>query len=868
MTTGARTGRKTFVVVSHTHWDREWYQPFETFRVRLVRMMDSLLDLFQRDPDFKHFALDGQTIPVDDYLEVRPERRYLIERLIREGRLLIGPNYILPDEFLIGAESWVRNLQIGIRSAREYGAVMTVGYSPDAFGHIAHLPAILRGFGLDSVLIWRGVSREVPTSEFRWRAPDGSEVLVAHLAHGYGYMAVVPDDREGLVSALASMRSTLEPLATTSHVLVPNGTDHMPARDGLSRVIRDANEILDGGVMRHGTYPEFVASVRAELGQDYEKLPLVTGELRSSERSHVLAGVLSARMWLKRKYARCEDLLSRYAEPLSAWAHMQRRDRPDLERTASDKGLLHHAWKLLLQNGPHDSVTGCSVDAVYDDVGLRFQKCDQIAEAVAFEAQRQLAQAAAKPGQDTVFVYNGEHGPRTDFCTVQMPIEAGRLPVGIVDDAGSRTPVQIVARGIHSPRDPRERIVIGFVARAVPGFGYKSYAVEYGEPEDPPEGSSDVIENEYFAVRGGDDGTLTIEDRRSGRVLRGLNRFVDSGDRGDEYTYCPPERDVVVDSPASVKVRVIETGPARQTLDLRMVYRLPASITGDRQARATELVDCEIVTLACLYPGVARVDIETEVDNRAEDHRLRVLFPTGVVASTSRSEQHFGVVEREAAAQPMQPEFPETPVASYPQKTFTDVSDGTVGIMLANRGLPEYELVPDGNTRAAIALTLLRCVGWLSREDLSTRPGNAGPSFSTPGAQMIGRWKFEYSIIPHEGGWEQAFGEAHSFARPLRAIRVSSGTREMPAEASLLSVDPAKLVVSAVRLAQDDDSLVVGAYNIANEPIEASLSVDEPHGEVFRVDMNEENAEDVVASDGVVRLALLPNEIVTLKIAT
>ncbi|MDP9180471.1 MAG: hypothetical protein M3O21_01965 [Chloroflexota bacterium] len=170
MATDAKAKRK-FIIVSHTHWDRQWHQPFEAFRARLVRMMDSLIDLFERDPEFKHFVMDGQTVPLDDYLEIRPDRRGTIEKLIHDGRLLIGPNYMLPDEFLIGGEAWVRNLQFGIRSARKYGGVMNIGYSPDAFGHIAHLPAILRGFGIDAVLIWRGVGREVGVSE--WRVPLG-----------------------------------------------------------------------------------------------------------------------------------------------------------------------------------------------------------------------------------------------------------------------------------------------------------------------------------------------------------------------------------------------------------------------------------------------------------------------------------------------------------------------------------------------------------------------------------------------------------------------------------------------------------------------------------------------------------------------
>ena len=468
---------RTFTVISHTHWDREWYQPFEQFRLRLVRMMDALIDLLERDPEFRHFAVDGQTVPLDDYLEIRPDRRETIERLVRDGRLLVGPNYMLPDEFLIGGEAWVRNLMFGIRSARRYGAVMRVGYSPDAFGHIAHLPAILRGFGLDSVLIWRGVSKEATTSEFRWQAPDGSEVLAVHFPYGYGFMATLPEDEGQLKSVLGTQRTLLEPLATTSHVLVPNGTDHLPAHEGLSGVIRTANAMLDGDRMVHGSYPQFVADVRKELGDRYQELPLISGELRSSERSVILAGVLSTRIWLKQRYATCEDLLARFAEPLVAWAHLLRGEG-DEERVASDRGLLHEAWKQLLQNGPHDSVTGCSVDPVYNDVAIRFQRSEQIADALAAEAQREIALAVAKPGEETVLVYNSEHGPRTDVCHVRLADEPGKTPVKVIDDAGNEAPLQVIERGGTSPMDRRERVVAAFVAADVPGFGYKSFRVE------------------------------------------------------------------------------------------------------------------------------------------------------------------------------------------------------------------------------------------------------------------------------------------------------------------------------------------------------------------------------------------------------
>jgi alpha-mannosidase len=872
---------RTLVVVSHTHWDREWYLPFEAFRARLVRMMDALLDLLDRDPEYRHFVLDGQTVPLDDYLEIRPERRADIERLVREGRLLAGPGYVLPDEFLIGGEAHIRNLMTGIRSARAYGRAMMVGYAPDAFGHIAHLPAILRGFGIDSVLIWRGVGAEATTSEFRWAAPDGSEVLAVHFPYGYGMLPALPEDPEILRSALGNIRGLLEPLATTRYVLVPNGTDHLPAHTGLSGVIKRANDIMHDAEMVHVDYPSFVENVRRELGDDgYAKLPRLEGEFRSSQRSNVLAGVLSTRMWLKQRYQQCEDLLTRYAEPLSAWRALLEQGTGNKKQRSdgATRGLLRHAWKLLLQNGPHDSVTGCSVDAVYTDVGARFDRCEQIAESVIYDSLRYIADRAAKPGEQSVVVFNPENGPRTDFCTVRLPVEEGKWPVKLVAEDGAEAPLQAIERGGHSPLDRRERVTFGFVASNMPGFGYRAYRVEYREEEDESssnDGNGQASigrESEGFDIYvvANQDGTLFMEDWRMFgiSIFDRLNWFVDSGERGDEYTYCPPDHDEIIGTATEApEVRVIEHGPARETLEVRMRYRLPKSLAADRRSRSRELVDCSIVTRASVYPNVPRVDIETEIDNGAKDHRLRVMFRTHSGSDRSQAEQAFGVVERSVDVPQHDGTWVETPVGTYPAKTFVTVPpEDYAGLMIAARGLPEYEVRLEENGDRTIALTLLRCVEWLSRDDLGPRRNHAGPGMHTPGAQMLGRWKFQYSLIPHEGGWENAFAEAHRFVRPLRAVRTARGDGTLPESGALVEIEPPEVILSALKLAEDGDGLIARVYNISDAPVEARVRIAGTSGRVERVDLNEERPVRVKRGrDGSVLIKLKKNEIATLK---
>jgi alpha-mannosidase len=372
--------RLRVTLVPHTHWDREWYEPFAVFSERLVQMMDTLLDLAAEG--FPHFHLDGQTAMIDDYLERRPERADELAALVREGRLSAGPWFTQMDEFLTSGESHLRNLEMGLERARQLGRALEVGYMPDQFGHIGQMPQLLRIAGIECAVVWRGVSTAISTSTFRWQAPDGSEVLTESLPFGYssGWAMMRAEEPEALAEVLGGEVERLRPFTSSDRVLVMVGYDHAGPDAMLPERLERASlpaEVAIGSVAEHvsGLEP------RADL-------PVWRGELRSSARAHLLPNVYSARVHQKRERGRVESILERYAEPLAALV-------PGL---AWSEDELRRAWTLLLWNGAHDSACGCSHDQVAADVDARFVEARAIGQEVYERALTALGKQVRVPG--------------------------------------------------------------------------------------------------------------------------------------------------------------------------------------------------------------------------------------------------------------------------------------------------------------------------------------------------------------------------------------------------------------------------------------------------------------------------------------
>jgi alpha-mannosidase len=787
-----------YFVVPHTHWDREWYRPFEHFRLMLGSVVDEVLDTLERDPAFTTFTLDGQAIVLEDYIAVRPENESRLRALIAAGRIEVGPSYVLPDEFLVGGEPLVRNLLIGRAVCERFGGRPSrAGYLPDSFGHPLQLPQILAGFGIESFLFSRGLGDQVDDLgiAFNWVAPDGSAVLALQLLADYSNFANISgaDDAEARVRALLERFGQGLERADAHEVVLCNGTDHRRVQPEMPVVCAELERRFPGSTFAIAQYSDYVSALRTA------ELPSFTGELLGSRLWNVLRGVNSARLYLKQANERAEQrLLS--VETLAALCALRAGGRFPLED-------FTFAWQELLKCHPHDSICGCSCDEVHRDMLVRYASLDRTLELLTSNA---LAEFAGRDGPRRIGLFNP-----LPFARAGLLRREGAGPM-IVDLAGfeART-VELAPVGAVTPRE------------------------------------GDRIESDRFGVQTAGDGTLTIDDLKSGRRFEGLHALEDEFDMGDLYNFCPVAGAGVWRC-SSASTRILSDGPLCWELEVSYRGELPAGLDDELRPRP-ETVPLSLTTVVRLARGSDRIEFETTVDNEAQDHRLRVVFPVGDAPGPVRAEGQFAVVER-----PIAPPGPRTEWCEPPDATQHAIGAVALGpIALLTRGLPEYE-ARSGNGGSELCLTMLRCVGIISQATgaISTRPLGAGPQLATPEGQCLGRHVLEYALRFDADELDSValLREAQDYRCPF--LLVPSGVQFEPA----LGLE-GEVVFSCLTGAQDGDSLIMRVFNPSSKPTTARVL---GPVSVERVRLDESGGAAVAG--GVVEVG--PGEIATLRLRT
>lgn len=823
-------GAMDCVLVSHTHWDREWYRSFQEFRARLVDAVDVILDQLERDPGWS-FVLDGQTIVVEDYLAVRPHQTDRLAAAIRSGRLTVGPWYVQPDSLLPGGETHVRNLLEGRRVGEQFGPVSRVAYTPDSFGHPSQFPQLFGGFGLDGFVYWRGNGDEIDSLPpvYRWVAPDGTGVVACHLPSGYFAAANLPEDP---VAAASRLRRAGEAMiaAGATELLLLNGVDHAPPDPNTEAVARVLAEETGWNVIR-GCLEDYttraIASVRPS--------DCFAGELVGGRMTNLLPGVWSSRLGLKIRNRRIETALVGWAEPWAALGAAL--GLPD-ERPA-----LRIAWRALLANQAHDSIGGCSQDRVHRQMLARYDEAEELANETTARVLSRLAGLGADravPWADEldVAVFNPSPHPRTDI--VRFPVDAHPFSAFVGDDqsvhplalasalGGGITVDGMAARVVVDESADRVRVIPGqhpwtveWLAEDIPGFGWRRYHLARGPaaPDEIDQGRT--IAADAIDVVVADDGTLSVTF--AGRRYEGLGAVEDQGDRGDTYDFDPV--------PGAIRQRDVAVTRRRhssgiQELDVVRTFEVPESLTRERTERSATMVALTVRMRAWVMPGVPRVGLEVVVDNSARDHRLRIGFPTG-----GRGETALAATTFDMAARPPRPE-PATTWFQPPPLTFPH--QGWVhnnGLTVVAPGLPEAEVTEDGT----IFITMVRAVGWLSRLDLNSRPEPAGPGLETPEAQCVGQTRATLALT----GGPHPQVEALDAELGLRAV--PAGTEPiLPAVQSLVTLDAQDVVLSALKPAEDGNGVVARLLNPSALPAEARLHWDGFGGDVSEVRLDEE----------------------------
>ncbi|WP_428388899.1 glycoside hydrolase family 38 C-terminal domain-containing protein [Mucisphaera sp.] len=905
----ATTTRQAHYVLS-THWDREWYQPFQLYRYRLVQLMDRILDGIASGELRGPFQTDGQAIILDDYLEIRPERRADIETLAQSGKLVIGPWYVLPDEFLVTGESIIRNIALGRQIARDYGGTpSSAGFVCDLFGHISQLPQILAGFGVKGGFLWRGTN-DVHTRHLNWIGADGTKLPCYRFGiRGYcdyasrvrgasdfdtTYTPEQLDERLNSYLQEEATKSAVDP------ILVFDGGDHMEwDRDAYTALAHRMDDPIPGIEIVHSSLDGYLDAMLAEADQITETLH---GELREpgkelmeTDEQWVIPGVASSRVWIKQANAHCHALLTQWAEPLSLFTHLTL-------GTQGDEGFLNTAWKWLLKNHPHDSIGGCSVDLVHEDMKFRFSQTRQIGEELTERAINRITASVEGPIEDNqvrIGVFNPT--PRKHTGPIKFDIEVPtdwprfneffffeeKPAFRLYGPDGTEVPYQRLAQDMDRRRKrlattafPAERqvnVITVIADLEIPGMGYTTLTAVRAEkthhhtrhPEKPGLAvSSHALENGKLRVEVEPGGRLTLTDKQTGRTYPHLLTFEDAADIGDGWYHGQALRDQVFSSAAAgqTDVAIVADLASYAAIRVRTTMHLPEAFDFNRMRRVESFKPLTIDSLIELYRDADHLNITTTIDNQIKDHRLRVLFPSGCQsANTYLADTAFDVVERDIPLRKDNHLYRELEIETRPQQSWTAVHDDTGGLAVITLGLLETA-VRDQPDRP-IALTLSRS----TRRTVLTN--------SEPEGQIQGPLTFNYRLTPLNGKPDTSrlfdlaedlhAGKKTTVVMPADRRHHLDGMPEpnQPATSGLLEVDGKAKLTAARKI---NNAIELRLFNPTDASINSTLSLPRlgpAWKQAHPVDFEGHPVDNPIpVSNGTIDITIEPRKILTLHL--
>lgn len=839
--------KKTVHIVSHTHWDREWYLPYENHHMRLIDLMDGVLEAF-KDPDFKYYWLDGHYLPIEDYLEVRPQNKEKIKNLIEAGKLKLGPWYILQDAFLTSGESNLKNLSLGIKNIKKWGHPSMIGYFPDTFGNIGQASQILKKAGIDVAYFGRGVKATgfdnvviedftSKNSEIYWQSPNGDKTLSVLFANWYANGLDIPEDEDELKAYMDKRIADMEKYASTNQLLLMNGCDHSPVQKNIGQIIKKANALYEDYNFIHSNLDLYFKALEEEVGD----LDTIKGELRSQATDGwwTLNSTSSSRYYLKKYNKSLELRFEEILQPLFTLF---------VDEDAYPQQKLDYFYQELVKNHPHDSICGCSIDSVHDGNLRRFKSVYDGLDYLEDFAKKKIRETTANANDHAICIINTL--PYKRMKEVLTDIEIDRKFFGIdypevydelagkavpalklVDGDGVEIPAEITYLGTgfgyilpdDKFRKPyfANRVRVRFTLK-LKAFEKKILRLVSGKSSfTSREINEKTIENDFYKLEINDNASLNIYDKSSGLTFKNVLAIEDTGDIGNEYIYRQSTDGARIFGGKLIDQKIIREND-KTIIKLRESFKLPKSaedkllaeqirlndITQRRANRSGDLIEMIIDKEITLYHAKAPLKVKISLKNLAKDHRMRVLFGHNLAIDKVYAESIFECVERDAYP----PQTWKNPDYSQNFNRYVQIMDNEKkGFGVSAVGPAEYEMVRG----EGLYITLFRSVGEL---------GDWG-YFPTPDAQLIKDDLSEMTFDFYFAGFANDFDKNRQDILQARVDFVSLGLDKNEIEkkdTNLPQIDLGDNLFSTL-YRNDKNEPILRVYNPGESPKELDL---------------------------------------------
>ncbi len=839
-------------VVPHFHWDREWYFTTEESRILLVNNMEEIMEMLETNKDYPYYVLDGQTAILEDYFDVKPENKERVKKLIAEGRLIAGPWYTQTDEMVVGAESITRNLLYGLKDCKELTDVepMMIGYLPDSFGQSEKLPQILNGFNINRAMFWRGASERHGTTSnnFYWKSNSEGEVLTHLLPLGYAIGKYLPVEINALEKRMSKYMPVLERGAVNETITLPNGHDQMPIQKDIFEVIESLKEIYPDKDFFLSKYENIFESIES-FAKD-NKLDTIQGELLDGKYMRVHRSIFSTRADLKSSNTRIENKLTNILEPLASIANSF--------GVPYEHGLIEAIWKEIMKNHAHDSIGCCCSDKVHKAIENRFFLAEDKADELIKFYKRKIADAiSCEITLDKFVAYNLLPYDRTEVVSGKLITKMKNFK--LVDEHGTSYDFELLHKEVidaglidrqlvhYGDYDPFVEYTIA-VKDTIPAMGYKSYLIQEIEGElkvNSQDNQDNQVENDFYIITVEPNGTLNIKDKITNSEYKNILLLEDGSDDGDEYDFSPLADDFILTS-KDVKANInINSFNNLSKINISFTMQVPKDLESRKAKKVDGTTDIEYNIVVKKNSKI--IELEVIIDNKALDHRIRLLLPSGVASKFSVSDNQFGVIKRAVVDDMMsvweQEGWDERPDSIYPMLSYVGL-DNNQGLAVLTNSVREFEII--GDEFDTLAITLFRGIGFLGKEEMLRRPGRpSGIKMATPDSQMLGKQVYNLAITSNckevaSLAKEYTTPIIHYNKMPYNAMKLNQPTFTAPYNYSLVKVDNKAFITTAFKKAEASDGYVLRGYQVEEENLDLSIAVLGDKKVTAQLNLNEE----------------------------